>query len=62
MRSRHADGEAWKPVAGAWEFAALPNRYNKVTFEPIQTTALRIEVQLQPEWSGGILEWRIEGK
>ena len=21
---------------------------------------LRIEVQLQPEWSGGLLEWRVE--
>jgi len=31
-----------------------------VTFNPVETQALRLEVQLQPEWSGGILEWRVE--
>jgi hypothetical protein len=31
-----------------------------VTFQPVETTALRIEVQLQLEFSGGILEWKVE--
>jgi hypothetical protein len=31
-----------------------------VTFTPIETTALRLEVRLQPGWSGGILEWTAE--
>jgi len=30
-----------------------------VTFAPVECNGLRIEVQLQPEVSGGILEWRI---
>ena len=29
-------------------------------FAPVDTTALRIEVTLQPDWSGGVLEWRVE--
>jgi DUF1680 family protein len=33
---------------------------NRVTFEPVETRALRIEVQLEADWSGGILEWRVE--
>jgi hypothetical protein len=36
------------------------DQYNRVTFEPITTSALRIEAQLQPNWSGGILEWQVE--
>ena len=32
--------------------------YNKVTFAPVTTTALRVEVQLQDGFSGGILCWR----
>lgn len=27
---------------------------------PVTTTALRLEIQLQPKFSGGILEWRIK--
>lgn len=34
------------------------NQYNKVTFAPLTTVALRVEVQLQPGFSGGVLEWR----
>ena len=36
------------------------DRFNRVTFDAVETKALRIEVQLQPEWSAGILEWRVE--
>lgn len=53
-------GEEWLPVAGASGYGTTPDALNRVTFEPIETHALRIEAQLQPEWSGGILEWRVE--
>jgi len=49
----------WKPVRGASEFGKKPDQFNRVTFEPVETTGLRIEVQLQAEWSGGILEWKV---
>jgi hypothetical protein len=52
-------GGGWKPVPGASEFGTNPNRFNRATFGPVETTALRIEVQLQPTWSGGVLEWRV---
>lgn len=29
-------------------------------FEPVTTAALRVEVQLQPDWSGRILEWKAD--
>ena len=36
------------------------NRYNRVEFESLETTGLRLEVDLQDEYSGGILEWRVD--
>jgi hypothetical protein len=33
---------------------------NEVMFEPVQTDALRIEVEFQPEFSGGVLEWDVQ--
>ena len=38
------------------------DKYNRTTFDPVQTTGLRIEVQLAPDgpWSSGILEWKVE--
>ena len=34
--------------------------YNTVTFAPVTTTGLRLEVTMQPEFSAGIQEWRVE--
>jgi hypothetical protein len=56
----YKNGDAWKPVDGASEFGAKLNVYNRVTFNPVETTALRMEAQLQPNFSGGILEWKIQ--
>jgi hypothetical protein len=57
-RSRR-NGDAWRPVAGASEYGMKPDQFNRVTFEPVETTGLRLEVQLQDGFSGGILEWRV---
>lgn len=54
------DGDDWKPIPGASGYETKMDQFNRVTFPPVMTAALRLEVQLQPEWSGGILEWRIE--
>jgi hypothetical protein len=54
----HKDGEQWKPVSvGQYEVAR--DRFNKVTFEAVETKSIRLQVQLQPNYSGGILEWRV---
>ena len=49
----------WKPVPGADAFGTEMDRFNRTEFSPVRAKALRIEVRLQPEWSGGILEWRV---
>jgi DUF1680 family protein len=56
----YQSGGQWKPVDGTSDFGTALDRYNHVTFPPVTATALRIEVQLQPQFSGGILEWKCE--
>jgi hypothetical protein len=54
----NAGGE-WRPVEGASEYGVAKDRYNRVTFAPVEASGLRIEADLAPKFSGGILEWRV---
>lgn len=54
------DGEEWKPVETGESFGVAKDQFNKVAFKPVTTTALRLEVHLQPPWSAGIQEWKVE--
>jgi hypothetical protein len=56
--SYFADG-AWHPVTGAAEFGVAPDAFNRVAFDPVTTDQLRIDVELRPEMSSGVLEWRV---
>jgi DUF1680 family protein/alpha-L-arabinofuranosidase len=56
---RTAAGE-WAAVPNASTYATEIDQLNRVTFDPIETTGIRIEAQLQPGWSGGVLEWTVE--
>ena len=58
-RLLYRDGVTFKPVTGASTYTADVDKYNRVTFNPVTTNALRIEVQLRKGRSGGILEWRM---
>ncbi|MBN2294557.1 MAG: glycoside hydrolase family 127 protein, partial [Pirellulales bacterium] len=55
----YRDGDKWMPVTGASEYGIAMDKMNRVTFKPVTTSELRLEVQLQEGWSGGILEWRV---
>jgi len=53
------NGGQWQPVkliGGTYD--VQKDKFNKVTFEPVMTTKLRVEAQLQPGFSGGILQWK----
>jgi hypothetical protein len=56
---RTADGQ-WKEVRGASAYGVAKDTFNGVTFTPVETSGLRLRVQLQPDASGGILEWQVE--
>ncbi len=59
-RLLYRDGDTFKPVEGVADFGTALDQFNHVEFSPIETTALKIEVQLQPAFSGGILEWKVQ--
>ena len=71
----YRDGGEFKPVANKGPYGVKPDRFNRVTFKPVETDALRLVVKLQDKYvethlaakdekpkkmSGGILEWRVE--
>jgi hypothetical protein len=58
-RLLYKDGDAWKPVSGAAPYGVAKDAFNAVTFAPVTTTGLRLEVTLQTEWSAGIQEWKV---
>lgn len=52
-------GTNWVPVSGAGGYGVARNQFNTVQFTLVQTTAVRLNVQLQSGFSGGILEWQV---
>ena len=59
-RLLYNDGEVWTPVKTPSDFGTLRDAWNTVTFTPVKTAALRLEVQLRADVSGGILEWKVQ--
>ena len=54
------DGDTWKPVTTQDAFGVEKDRYNRLTFSPVTTTGLRVEVTAQPQWSVGIQKWKVK--
>ena len=59
-RVLYKEGDVWKPVEATGPYGTEKDQYNKVGFKPVTTSALRLEVTLQPQWSAGILEWKLK--
>ncbi len=51
------DGDLWEEVTAASSYGAARDQMNVVTFAPVTTTALRLEVTQQPDFSSGLFEW-----
>jgi hypothetical protein len=58
-RVLYRDGEAWREVSAAESGGVAADAFNALSFAPVTTDALRLEVTLQQGYSGGILEWRV---
>jgi len=56
----YRSGDRWIPVRTTGTFGVERDRYNTVHFEPVETTGLRLDIQLQEGFSAGILEWKYE--
>jgi len=59
-RLLYKDGDQWKPVESASVFGVKKDQPNQISFAPVRTTALRLEVKLQSTWSTGIWEWSVK--
>ena len=56
----YQDGGSWKPVQNETPFSVTKDAFDIVTFDPVTTTALRLELQSEDEFSSGIHEWIID--
>jgi DUF1680 family protein len=58
-RILYLDGGQWKQVENASLYAVEKGKYNRVTFKAVTGSALRLEVTMQPNWSAGVAEWKV---
>jgi len=59
-RILYLDGNEWKPVENAGPYGVAKGAYNQVAFQPVTTSAVRLEVKLQDQISTGINKWHVE--
>jgi uncharacterized protein len=53
-------GDEWKPVEALDQYAVARDKFNVVKFTPVITTALRLEVQAQANFSMGLQKWTVK--
>jgi len=53
-------GEEWIPVKNTSAYTVTKDAYDTLSFEPVETTALKLEVQLPKDNSAGIHEWAVK--
>lgn len=58
-RILYLENGAWKPVYTPGSFKTAKDGWNEVQFEPVKTTALRLEMTFQDGVSGGVHEWEV---
>jgi hypothetical protein len=59
-RLLYKDGDDWKEVQKSSGYGLEVDKFNVVTFAPVKTTAMRLEVQCQKGHCAGVYEWRIK--
>ncbi len=60
-RLSYLDGAVWRPVAAQGAYEIAKDKLNVVTFQAVTTAALRIDLELRPALSAGVLRWRVAG-
>jgi hypothetical protein len=59
-RLLYRSGDEWVPVDATGAFGVSKDRWNRLAFKPVATSALRLEVVMQPGMSAGLQEWRVK--
>lgn len=50
----------WKPVTGASAYGVEKDKYNRTTFDAVETDGLRLDVLMPDRHSSGLLQWKVE--
>jgi DUF1680 family protein len=59
-RLLYKSGDQWRPVQTAGPFGTARNAWNALSFAPVTTTGLRIELAMQQGFSAGLQEWKVK--
>ena len=59
-RLLYKSGDRWIPVTTQGSYGVARNSWNAITFDPVTTGALRIELAMQQGFSAGLQEWRLK--
>lgn len=59
-RMLYWEDEKWRPVYTTGSYEIAKDRFNEVVFETVRTKSLRLEIQSQDGWAGGIHEWKVQ--
>lgn len=59
-RILYKDDDEWKPVETQDAFAVGKDEFNIVRFSAVTTTALRVELQAQSNFSVGMQKWTVK--
>lgn len=53
-------GDQWVPLKTKEGYVIAKDQFCTVTFDPVTTTAIRMEVTLPEKFSAGIMEWKVQ--
>ena len=59
-RIEYRDGSDWKPVTTTENYPVAKDQWCAVRFAPVKTSALRLRVQLPPNFASGVHEWKVD--
>jgi hypothetical protein len=59
-RLLYKEGDKWVPVKNITPYLPVKDKYDVVKFEPIKTTAVRMEIKLPKNHATGVHEWIIK--
>jgi DUF1680 family protein len=59
-RLLYKDGNDWKPVDASTAYGVTKDQFNVVRFAPVATSALRLELVMQPNVSAGVQKWKVK--
>jgi hypothetical protein len=55
----YRSGKRWIPVKNLTPYTITKDAYDNLEFQPVTTPAVKLEIRLQKEFSGGVHEWAV---